>query len=205
MALAAVCLSCGGGGSNDGGSTSGGDVATLTVSKSDYTISATDTKVTLNVTSTDKYYVRSKGTWVVPSTTQESTASTFDLSVAENGYMDRIDTVTVTSGKLTQTVYITQTMKSVPAIADDQTGMTSNALTLGTSDKYRMEPRQYPRVEQQLFLRKRDDVGQSENDARHDYCSEECGFQCCSHSPYVGVRISRMLPIGLSMPIGSHG
>jgi endoglucanase len=130
MALAAVCLSCGGGGSNDGGSTSGGDVATLTVSKSDYTISATDTKVTLNVTSTDKYYVRSKGTWVVPSTTQESTASTFDLSVAENGYMDRIDTVTVTSGKLTQTVYITQTMKSVPAIADDQTGMTSNALTL---------------------------------------------------------------------------
>src|SRR5574344_168288 len=103
IGLAAFGISCNSSGTN---TTSGGETGpALVVAQSNYTIGASDVKVTLNVTSTDKYEVKSSGAWVIPITTSASTAKSFDLTVKENtGYMDRIDTLTLTSGKLSQTV-----------------------------------------------------------------------------------------------------
>lgn len=104
---------------------------TLTSSPNTYTIAATDTKVTINVTASSTYYVKSKSSWVTPSTTSGVTSATFSLTVSENtGYMQRVDTLILSMGKLSQNVYIVQAKKSVPSIAADQSGMEDNAMAL---------------------------------------------------------------------------
>jgi endoglucanase len=132
LLLGLWCISLGScGGSNSSSDSDQIAPATLSVSKNTYSIAATDSKVTINVKASDTYYVKSKSSWVMPNTSSGTTSSTFELSVAENaGYMERIDTLILSMGKLTQNVYIVQGRKTIPAIAADKTGMTDNAMTV---------------------------------------------------------------------------
>jgi endoglucanase len=116
--------------SNNSDTPSEPEVKTLTVKQNNYRISASTTKITLEITSSDNYYVTSNKSWVSPSSSAASKATKYDLNIEANtNYAERTDTITITSGNLKAYVYILQQM-NIPTIAANQDGMTHKSMEL---------------------------------------------------------------------------
>lgn len=107
------------------------DSKTLKVNPTKINISANTTKITLNISAGNYYYVRSKSTWVTPTTTAGVRTSTFELNVAENkGYLQRTDTVNIIMGTTNQQIFIIQEKREVIATVSDKSGMENDAMKI---------------------------------------------------------------------------
>jgi len=107
------------------------DSKILKVNPTTINISANATKITLNISADDYYYVKSRNSWVTPVTTSAVKTSTFELTVAENkGYLQRIDTINITMGASNQQVIIIQKRRETIAIVPDKSGMENDAMKL---------------------------------------------------------------------------